>query len=151
MNTSTSTTAVPSIEAIPGFKTASLESLLQWAASGRPVSPWQSVREESGNIKRAPLTGGWKSASTDPAVITAWHAAYPDAIWGDCSPFDIVVDIDKKHGKDGDRSLIEADKQLTGGIVTTTASGGRHHRFLNRDRLPVATKNAYLQGVDIIT
>jgi hypothetical protein len=150
-------TSLPTASVISGFQNATLESLHTWAATGRPVSPWFAYRDEkTGEIKRAPYAGGWYNATKDPAVIAAYHARWPDAIWGDFSPFDVTVDVDKKKGKDGDASLAAMVTPIKigladGGIVTQTPSGGRHHRFLNPEHLDIPTKLKYVEGVDIIT
>ncbi|MGH6983156.1 MAG: bifunctional DNA primase/polymerase [Stellaceae bacterium] len=106
-----------------------LATALQYATDGWPVFPCLEERKEPA------CPNGFKDATTDPDVIRAWWNKNPsynvaivpaDAGW-------TVVDIDEKHGKEGEKHWSEflAAQGLTEPETyqVRTPSGGRHLYF----------------------
>jgi hypothetical protein len=102
-----------------------LDAALRYAAAGWPVFPCKP-----GN--KLPLTEhGFKDATTDPAVIRAWWAKWPDAnvAIATGAPGPDVLDIDTKPNGDGFTALRKLkDAGLLGGAkaLVRTRSGGLH-------------------------
>jgi Bifunctional DNA primase/polymerase, N-terminal len=99
---------------------------------GIPVFPCR-------NDKRPFLTGGFKDATSDAAVIRQWWGRWPDALIGvpTGNKF-VVIDLDLQH--------VEAQQWLTDNrerVPTTrvhrTRSGGLHFLFKPDDRLKCST------------
>jgi hypothetical protein len=96
---------------------------LAYAEAGMAVFP---VRAD-----KTPLTPhGVKDATRDPASITAWWRLYPyaDIGWA-IPPSAVVIDIDRKNGRDGFKDFermtgASADEILT--PQASTPSSGRH-------------------------
>lgn len=65
----------------------------------------------------------------------------PSGIW--------VLDIDRKNGVDGERSLAAAGIVLPPTLEVATQSGGRHLYFRLPDGLPVHNRTRILDGVDV--
>jgi len=85
----------------------------------------------SARDKRPLVPHGFKSASSDPAVIARWEREYPGCLWGAPVPAGVhVVDVDVHHGGDESLARIEAEHgALPATRTTRTRSGGRHLWF----------------------
>ncbi len=128
-----------------------LDSALQLAAQGFRVFPLRPMG-------RTPLNTGWQiAATTDPAKI---REAWTDPIMDAPQPFNIgvatgqgvvVLDIDVKNGKDGERSLrlLEMlNDSLPATMTVRTPSGGRHLYF--RVTRPVGNSvQRIAEGIDL--
>ena len=100
-----------------------LQWALQMAERGLGVFP---IKE---GAKFPPLIDDWPNrASTDPKVIEAWWAKWPQANIGVHCAGHIVLDADVKGGKQGLASLKALDIQHDTFIVNTP-SGGVHEYF----------------------
>lgn len=83
---------------------------------------------------KRPAIHGWPEASSsDALVIERWAAQFPGCNWGlNCGRSGLaVLDLDTKHGKDGQQSLLllEAEhnaRLLRDTFTVVTPSGGRH-------------------------
>ena len=85
-----------------------------------------------GKVPAIPKGRGYLDATTDPATISRWWRAYPDANVGvSCIGSDLVVlDVDPRHG--GDRTLAELEERhgiLPPTVRQVTGSGGQHILF----------------------
>jgi putative DNA primase/helicase len=106
---------------------SNLEAALEYARQGYAVLPLKG---------KLPLTThGYKDASRDVAQIAKWWGKHPNAnigiATGEPSGL-LVLDIDNKNGKDGDKSLRELEKQygpLPKTLKAKTPSGGWHYVF----------------------
>ena len=83
------------------------------------------------NARGAPLTlHGFKDASSDPEVISAWRRKRAHCDFGWAVPADIIaVDLDMKHGKNGFRDFRDragCDPRDVPTPQATTPSGGMH-------------------------
>ena len=82
-----------------------------------------------------PLTEhGFRDASIDPAVITAWWTRWPKALIGIPTGYDsgfVVLDVDVKHAdRNGFDTLADLDCAILPDTpMTHTASGGLHLYF----------------------
>ena len=130
-----------------GSSSTMLTHARQWARGG-----WRVFPLHPGG--KTPLTAhGFKDASRDEAVITGWWTQYPEANIALATGDGVVVlDIDRKNGKDGFASLAEAGVDLAT-INTYTVhspSGGAHLYF--HPAAPVKSRVDVLgkgSGVDI--
>lgn len=103
---------------------------------------------------KSPLvSGGFKSASVDPATIAGWRGKWPDAMFGvptgEASGL-VVLDLDRKNGKDGLRALRDYLKRegedWPETLMVETPSGGVHLIF--QDAPGSKSRTAVLPGVD---
>jgi hypothetical protein len=113
------------------------------------------IAEEFGAVfpckaNKAPLTThGFKDASDDPDIIYKLFSKAPEAALIGIATGDIVVvDIDRKNGKDGFRWPALAELPLT--RTQRTPSGGEHRLY----RVPLGrrlrcSQNAVYPGIDI--
>ncbi|MFL0587685.1 bifunctional DNA primase/polymerase [Sphingomonas olei] len=128
---------------------ALLEAALDYAAKGWPVFPCRARDSEAGKAKSPYVSGGFKSASCDPAVIRAWWAQWPDAMIAAPTGAAIgawVLDIDDEP------AFAAVEREL--GLPATRASRtskGRHLFFAWDDTDPVrnSQKCADLPGADV--
>jgi hypothetical protein len=102
-----------------------------WIEDGACACPEGSTCKSAG---KHPITrNGVKDASEDPAQIALWREQYPRANWA-CATGQglVVIDLDRKPGKDGVAALVAMAKQH-GGLPPTrtirTGSGGLHLYF----------------------
>lgn len=105
-----------------------LDVALVWAKAGIPIFP---ARAES----KSPHINGWKDrATTDAAQLRRWWRKWPDAmpaiVTGTRSGI-AVLDLDRKNGKDGFKTLRELghDPDALSAHVISTPSGGAHLYF----------------------
>jgi len=121
-----------------------LEAALSYARRGWPVFPCAPRA-------KTPLTPhGLKDATTDPDIIRAWFARWPQAniaiVTGDESGF-FVLDVDPRAG--GDETLRDLEQQfgpLPETVESLTGGGGRHILF----RCPLGLRCAKLgEGLDL--
>lgn len=103
--------------------------------------------------KRPLVSGGFKSATTDPATIAEWRKRWPGAMFGvptgEPSGY-AVVDLDRKNGKDGVKALRDyleaAGESWPETMTVETPTGGLHLFFEN---VPGSRSNGdVLPGVD---
>lgn len=128
-----------------------LDHALALAAQGFRVFPLRPMG-------RTPMKTGWQTAATSDAerVREAWW----DPVMGVAQPFNVgiatghglvVLDIDVKHGKDGERALrlLEMlNDTLPATMTVRTPSGGRHLYF--RAPRPVGNSvQRIAEGVDL--
>ncbi len=100
---------------------SALDTALACAAAGWRVFP---IRAGA----KTPLTpNGFKDATTDTAVITAWGAQHPGCNWAvACGPSDLlVVDGDPRNGAD----LADVASKLPQTLAVQTGGGGMHWYF----------------------
>jgi putative DNA primase/helicase len=102
------------------------DAALAYAARGWAVFPcwWM------GPSRKLPITKhGYKDATTEPRVITAWWRRWPRALIGTPTGHGFVVlDIDPRHG--GFNTLTELGfPTLPVTLTAITGSGGRHLYF----------------------
>lgn len=139
------------------------DEALRYAGNGLPVFPVSAgcktlcgdpqCAEICKDAKKPLVTGGFKSATTDPAIIEGWREKYPDAMigmpTGDASGLS-VVDLDTKHGKDGRQifdSYLEAHgEEWPETVEAETPSGGSHLIFENEPGS--SSRTGVLPGVD---
>jgi hypothetical protein len=128
-----------------------MEHALAYARMGWavfPLSPGMKI----------PIAGsrGFKDATSDLAVITAWWTATPNAnigiATGKASGF-WVIDSDNKKGKDGEASLkvfaAQHAEPPAATKVVQTPTGGTHRYIAYDERAPVRNRANVLVGVDI--
>ncbi len=101
------------------------------------------------------ISGGSRSATTNPTLIRQWWRKHPNAniglATGKISGF-WVVDIDIKGGKDGLKAIMDefGDNILSENqLIARTASGGYHIFFKCPDDFEIHNKQGVLSGVDI--
>jgi hypothetical protein len=128
---------------------------LRYAAAGFAVFPLFGVVEVDGHLRcrcadpecrsqgKHPMTPhGVKDASTDPAVINAWFAQWPQANLGMAlggPARRCVIDTDPRNGGDVTfETLIEHHGALPDTALQMTGGGGTHHLFIAPEgaRLP---------------
>lgn len=111
-----------------------LAAALYHAAAGRPVFPCSPLTKQPAIAKRDG-GNGFKDATTDPDVIRAWWARYPDAVPGMPTGARVgvwVLDVDSKPGKVGRDTLaqfVATFGPLPDTVETITATGGSHLFF----------------------
>lgn len=119
-----------------------LGEALAFAAAGVPVFP---IRPRG----KQPLTGhGFKDATTDPAVVRAWWAQWPDANLG--LPTGVAFDVVDIDGAVGVASLYNGPRPVVDtldviGVARTSRDGGRHLYVPVTGR---GNKTAIYPGVD---
>lgn len=140
--------------------TALLTQARGYALRGWYVLPCrsQTILGEGGKEvakAKAPYTdNGFKDATTDVGNISYWWSQWPDALIGiSTGPSGLlVVDLDNKHGVDGEASFAEV-AAAHGGIQRTytvrTQSGGKHLYFKRPAGVSVPSKNGWLPNVDV--
>ncbi len=139
------------------------DEALRYAETGLPVFPVSAgcktrcgdpqCAEICRDAKKPLVSGGFKSATTDPAIIEGWREKYPEAMigmpTGDASGLS-VVDLDTKHGKDGrqvfDSYLEEHGEEWPETVEAETPSGGSHLIFQNEPGS--SSRTGVLPGVD---
>ena len=108
------------------FKTA-----LAFAGRGFSVFPIQPG-------SKFPFKGfSWPNlSSNDISQLHSWAEQYPNCNWAlDCGKSGLVVlDIDRKPGKDGFLSLKNLSLSLAPGVTVRTPSGGLHYYFTGQCR-----------------
>jgi hypothetical protein len=104
-----------------------LEAALAWAKAGYPVFPCKQ--------DKSPYTAhGYKDATTDPAIITAWWTKWPNALIAvptGKETFD-VLDLDVKNGKNGpahvpdwQRGQLQSPSLVAAAHICSTNQTGR--------------------------
>jgi hypothetical protein len=112
---------------------------LEFIAAGYAIFP---CRPEN---KRPYTSHGFKDAGKRENIICGWWKKWPDALIG--LPTGkinglLVVDVDKKNGKDGYASLEELRLDLSDAPSVPTPSGGTHFFFgmpEGREKIPSGT------------
>lgn len=126
-----------------------LKSALEYAQMGFAIFPlWPG--------KKTPITdNGVHAASKDTEVIKGWWKAYPDAnigiACGAGSGGLMVIDIDTKHGIDGNDSLYEWEQdngKLPEPTVRCITPSGGSHIYYRVDRKE-GNRAGVLPGIDI--
>lgn len=103
---------------------------------------------------KSPAINDWKElATSDPLQIEKWKEQdFPDCNWGIVTGNGlVVVDVDKKNGKDGLASLsavIGYNEQDLDTYTVGTPSGGQHLYFLETEE-EIHNKQGVLPGIDI--
>ncbi|MER8688751.1 AAA family ATPase [Mesorhizobium sp. M1136] len=125
---------------------STLDAALDLAARGIPVFP--CVGHPRSRDRKKPLTRrGFKDASTDPDTIKAWWEAHPNALigmpTGKVSGI-IVLDLDRKNGKDG--FAVVPDWEMLSPTRVRTTNGGAHVYFAAEGYTPCSTGE---DGVDV--
>jgi len=107
----------------------------------------QLARGPCGRQTKAPLIpGGHHAFSTDPALIAAWQAKFPGALWGlRCGEAFDVLDLD---GAAGLAWLRDHEQQLPATRMQTTPHG-KHFYFLPEGRLRRSI-GKIAPGVDVL-
>jgi Bifunctional DNA primase/polymerase, N-terminal len=124
------------------------EAALRYAGKlGWPVFPRPGGRFIKGS-------NGWKDASRDPDVITAWWRRWPEALiatpTGDKSGI-VVLDIDRKNGRDGYDALEQLGKaQLPETPLSHTPNGGNHVFFRANPTVEIRFAPDWRPGLDIL-
>jgi hypothetical protein len=128
-------------------KMTPLDAAMRYAGKlGWPVFPRNG---------RVPWTKhGWKDASREPGQITEWWRQHPEALiampTGAVSGV-IVLDIDRKNGKDGFDTLEAIGKSVMPETpLTHTPSGGVHVYFAVRPGVEIRFQPAWRVGLDIL-
>lgn len=122
------------------------EAALALAGLGIPVFP--CVGHPRSKKRKRPLTRrGFHDATTDPETIKAWWAEYPNALigvpTGKASGI-VVLDLDRKNGKDGFADVPDWDTLSP--VLVSTTSGGAHVYFAADVYTPCSTGE---NGVDV--
>jgi hypothetical protein len=118
-----------------------MDAALELARSGVPVFP-------CGPDKAPRVTGGFKSASTDEAIIKGWSWEDGAMIGAAVTPGVIVVDVDPRNGGEDTVTLLKANgKALTPTRLVRTRSGGQHRYYTVP--LELELRNTLGPGVDI--
>lgn len=124
-----------------------LAAALEYAQRGWHVFPLAPGAKE-------PLKGtrGHLDATRDPAQISAWWAAQPDANVGVAvAPSGLVVlDVDTADGKPGRASLEAIDAQLPDTLTAITGRGGLHAVFVRPPDVPAQRRIGFKPGLDLI-
>ena len=107
-----------------------LEGALDWSARGLYVFAVTAGRKAPSVMK------DWENAATtDVAQIKQWAAQFPNCNWG-CAPArsgHVVLDIDRKNGKDGlaelERLAAELGFEIPETLIVASPNGGFHLYF----------------------
>lgn len=135
-----------------------LEAALSLAANGFSVFPMDITSEEWGagaTAKTKHFICSWsQAATTDPEVIVEWWTgdaagAWP-AIYTGKSDL-LVLDVDRKHGKNGVKSMKKAGRKAPKTFSYTTLNNGIHHWYrAPQDRAATVGQDVDgLVGVDV--
>ncbi|WP_094025756.1 bifunctional DNA primase/polymerase [Nocardia cerradoensis] len=121
-----------------------LDSALDYAETGLRVFPLAPSRIGG----KAPLTSnGFKSGTTDPAVIRRWWGKWPDANVGAAVPAGhIVVDLDLYKGAADVLAALEDRLGPLPDTLTCETGGGGEHRWFT---VPDLTFRAPGKGIDL--
>jgi hypothetical protein len=127
-----------------------LNAALEYARLGWPVLPLRPG-------EKIPLTAnGFKDASTDEATIKQWWTRTPDANVGiRVGPESnlLVIDVDNKNRKDGNKSLIEmcgrTDFDTLNTHVETTPHGFHLYYNYPEELLQKPLKAEMAEGIDL--
>ncbi|PPJ34408.1 bifunctional DNA primase/polymerase [Nocardia nova] len=121
-----------------------LDSALDYAETGLRVFPLAPSRIGG----KAPLTSnGFKSGTTDPAVIRRWWEKWPDANVGAAVPAGhIVVDLDLYKGAADVLAALEDRLGPLPDTLTCETGGGGEHRWFT---VPDLTFRAPGKGIDL--
>lgn len=113
-----------------GQDSGNLQAALDLAAKDIPVLPWRWMERKAKWDKVPHITDWPNKATTDARQIKRWFAKWPDAqvgfVTGERSGID-VVDLDRKHGKDGVAACEVAGIKVDSPVVIETSTGGLHH------------------------
>jgi hypothetical protein len=123
-----------------------LDAALQYAAQGWWVFPCKPG-------EKVPIGGrGHLDASIDPAQITAWWRATPQANIGVAvAPSNLVVlDVDTAEGKPGLASLREIDAHIPDTKTARTGRGGYHGVFVRPPDMPPQRRIGFKPGLDLL-
>lgn len=128
-------TSPPSRQGPADGKLSFLTVALFYGEKGIPIFPCNKLKK--------PLTrNGFKDATTDLEKIRAWWTQWPYAMigmpTGRASGL-FVIDIDRKNGKDGFKTLAALEAEyapLSKTLTSQTPSGGLHLYFLMPDTDP---------------
>ncbi len=142
-----------------------LDAAMKYASLGWAVFPVHSIRDGRCTCGRPactspgkhPLTRhGFRDATTDPAVITAWWKKYPWAniaiATGEKSGRLMVIDLDSKpkEGIDGEETWRELYREYPDTVEVLTGGGGRHIYFTYPDNTNLKSGiNILGPGIDI--
>jgi len=129
---------------------ALLQSALEYARLGWPVLPLRPGEKK-------PLTpNGSKDASTDEATIKGWWTKTPDANVGiRVGPESnlLVIDVDNKNRKDGNKSLIEMCGRTNSDALNTHVETTPHgfHLYYNypEELMQKPLKAEMAEGIDL--
>jgi hypothetical protein len=121
------------------------EAAMRYAGKlGWPVYP----RPQGRFIKNSQ---GWKDATRDPAKIARWWQQYPDALIGmptGAVSGVVVLDIDRKNGKDGYEVLERLGKaQLPDTPMAHTPNHGVHVYFAVNPTTPIRVATGKYSGL----
>jgi hypothetical protein len=123
-----------------------LDAALQYASQGWFVFPCKPG-------EKVPIGGrGHLDASIDPAQITAWWRATPQANIGVAvAPSNLVVlDVDTAEGKPGLASLREIDAHIPDTKTARTGRGGYHGVFVRPPDMPPQRRIGFKPGLDLL-
>ena len=95
---------------------------VELASKGWHMIPWSTRAATT----RQPLVKGYLNNLPTPEQVTEWCNKWPNADWAIKPTFHVVLDIEMKHGLDGEAELVEKFKPLEGYPSTKTYNGGRH-------------------------
>lgn len=140
-----------------------MTSPVDYIARGWPIFPCHSIergrctcnlKENCHDPGKHPLTQhGFKDATTDPIMISAWMKKWPNANWalrtGPESGF-TVIDIDPRH--DGFESITQLQQSrgsLPDTLRSATGGGGRHLLYMQPLGFKIPSVRGWLPGVDI--
>jgi hypothetical protein len=115
------------------------ETALGLAARGFHVFPITA------GAKAPPLIPSWQTkATSDPAIVEAWWAYWPDANVGIHCDGLVVIDVDPKNGGRESLAALEQEITLEATYEVETPSGGTHIYY----RLPAGA--AVRNGVSVL-
>lgn len=140
-----------------------LTAALAYAARGWRVFPCFGIvngactcgRADCSSPGKHPLTrDGFKSATVDECTILGWWAEHPLAHVAIATGADsgvFVVDLDRKRGKDGLRSLVALGIDLRPYLETAarTGGGGVHFYFAHPGGVVPCSSGSLGPGIDI--